>query len=144
YQLRLLRGRAAHKLLDAAEPPRRFVRRRCGVRDHRRQPVLRQLHPRGGGLRLNPGAIATPCPIRPSADTHSAEGCRFPEVIEKKGGPCPEGPIARNLPLMEPSRTGSLSEADRIRRAAAGDRQAWSDLLADHRARLRRMVALRL
>jgi RNA polymerase sigma-70 factor (ECF subfamily) len=45
---------------------------------------------------------------------------------------------------MEPSRTGSLSESDQIRRAAAGDRQAWSDLLAAHRARLRRMVALRM
>jgi RNA polymerase sigma-70 factor (ECF subfamily) len=36
------------------------------------------------------------------------------------------------------------SESERIRRAAAGDRQAWSDLLAAHRARLRRMVTLRL
>lgn len=31
-----------------------------------------------------------------------------------------------------------------IARAAEGDQQAWSDLLARHRARLRRMVALRL
>ena len=36
----------------------------------------------------------------------------------------------------------SLSE--QIRRAAAGDREAWDDLLNAHRARLRRMVALRL
>jgi RNA polymerase sigma-70 factor (ECF subfamily) len=36
------------------------------------------------------------------------------------------------------------NESERIRQAAAGDRQAWSDLLAAHRARLRRMVALRL
>jgi len=31
-----------------------------------------------------------------------------------------------------------------VRRASAGDRQAWDDLLNAHRARLRRMVALRL
>jgi RNA polymerase sigma-70 factor (ECF subfamily) len=36
------------------------------------------------------------------------------------------------------------SEAELIRRAAGGDRQAWDDLLNAHRPRLRRMVALRL
>jgi RNA polymerase sigma-70 factor (ECF subfamily) len=35
-------------------------------------------------------------------------------------------------------------EAELIRRAAAGDRRAWDDLLNAHRPRLRRMIALRL
>jgi RNA polymerase sigma-70 factor (ECF subfamily) len=34
--------------------------------------------------------------------------------------------------------------AQRIQRAAAGDNQAWGDLLGEHRERLRRVVALRL
>lgn len=41
-------------------------------------------------------------------------------------------------PLDKPS----LSE--QVRRAAAGDREAWDELFNAHRARLRRMVALRL
>ena len=41
-----------------------------------------------------------------------------------------------------PPEKPSLSE--QIRRAAAGDREAWDDLFNAHRARLRRMVALRL
>jgi RNA polymerase sigma-70 factor (ECF subfamily) len=45
---------------------------------------------------------------------------------------------------MVPPQNANPDEADRIHRAAAGDRQVWSGLLADHRARLRRMVALRL
>ena len=40
--------------------------------------------------------------------------------------------------------TSDQSEAARIRQAAAGDPQAWAALLDEHRARLRRMVALRL
>jgi RNA polymerase sigma-70 factor (ECF subfamily) len=36
------------------------------------------------------------------------------------------------------------TEAERIQRAASGDMQAWAELLAKHRSRLRRMVALRL
>lgn len=35
-------------------------------------------------------------------------------------------------------------EAEQIRRAVAGDRQAWDDLLNAHRPRLRRMIALRM
>ena len=35
-------------------------------------------------------------------------------------------------------------EAELIRKAAAGDRQAWDDLLSTHRPRLRRMIALRM
>jgi RNA polymerase sigma-70 factor, ECF subfamily len=41
-------------------------------------------------------------------------------------------------PIDKPSLT------ERVRRAAAGDRAAWDDLLDEHRGRLRRMVALRL
>jgi RNA polymerase sigma-70 factor (ECF subfamily) len=37
-----------------------------------------------------------------------------------------------------------VTELEKIRRAAAGDREAWSALLAEHRTRLRRMVSLRL
>lgn len=36
------------------------------------------------------------------------------------------------------------SEAARLRRAADGDPAAWAELIEPHRARLRRMVALRL
>jgi DNA-directed RNA polymerase specialized sigma24 family protein len=35
-------------------------------------------------------------------------------------------------------------DAERLRRAAAGDRHAWSEPFAEHRSRLRRMIALRL
>ena len=35
-------------------------------------------------------------------------------------------------------------EAELIRKAAAGDRQAWDDLLSTQRPRLRRMIALRM
>jgi RNA polymerase sigma-70 factor (ECF subfamily) len=45
---------------------------------------------------------------------------------------------------MENSPTNPGSEAERIRRAASGDQQAWAELLAAHRSRLRRMIALRL
>src|SRR4051794_13199714 len=45
---------------------------------------------------------------------------------------------------MAPSRTDDPGEATRIRQAADGDPQAWAALLEAHRARLRRMVALRL
>lgn len=41
-------------------------------------------------------------------------------------------------PIDKPSLT------EQVRRAAAGDREAWDDLLNTHRARLRRIVALRL
>ncbi len=41
-------------------------------------------------------------------------------------------------PLDKPSVT------EQVRRAAAGDREAWDDLLNAHRARLRKMVAVRL
>ncbi len=48
-----------------------------------------------------------------------------------------------NLPMgQSPIDKPSLTE--QVRRAAAGDREAWDDLLNAHRARLRRMVALRL
>jgi RNA polymerase sigma-70 factor (ECF subfamily) len=43
-----------------------------------------------------------------------------------------------------PPPAADRSEAELIRRAAGGDRQAWDDLLIAHRPRLRRMVALRL
>src|SRR5262245_29993230 len=45
---------------------------------------------------------------------------------------------------MENSTTSTGTEAERIRRAASGDQHAWAELLAAHRSRLRRMVALRL
>jgi RNA polymerase sigma-70 factor (ECF subfamily) len=45
---------------------------------------------------------------------------------------------------METSAPDPTDELQRIRRAASGDQQAWGELLAAHRARLRRMVALRL
>jgi RNA polymerase sigma-70 factor (ECF subfamily) len=38
----------------------------------------------------------------------------------------------------------SEGEAERLRRAAQGDPAAWAELIEPHRARLRRMVALRL
>jgi RNA polymerase sigma-70 factor (ECF subfamily) len=38
----------------------------------------------------------------------------------------------------------STHETSRLRRAADGDQAAWAELIAPHRARLRRMVALRL
>jgi RNA polymerase sigma-70 factor, ECF subfamily len=38
----------------------------------------------------------------------------------------------------------STDEAARLRRAADGDQAAWAELIEPHRARLRRMVALRL
>ncbi len=40
--------------------------------------------------------------------------------------------------------TALPTESELIRRASGGDPQAWADLLTAHRARLRRMVALRL
>src|SRR3954471_20323392 len=45
---------------------------------------------------------------------------------------------------MASSLTGDPSEAACLQQAAAGDQQAWASLLDAHRARLRRMVALRL
>src|SRR5438105_12395924 len=45
---------------------------------------------------------------------------------------------------MASSLTGDPSEAACLQQAAAGDQQAWASLLEAHRARLRRMVALRL
>jgi RNA polymerase sigma-70 factor (ECF subfamily) len=41
-------------------------------------------------------------------------------------------------------KTNSDGTDELIRRAGAGDREAWGDLLAKHRERLRRMVALRM
>lgn len=40
--------------------------------------------------------------------------------------------------------TALPSESELIQRAASGDQAAWGDLLTAHRARLRRMVALRM
>jgi len=46
---------------------------------------------------------------------------------------------------MAPMITGDSSETDRLLHCAAqGDKERWGDLLARHRERLRRMVALRL
>jgi RNA polymerase sigma-70 factor (ECF subfamily) len=45
---------------------------------------------------------------------------------------------------MDLSKTDHSPETDRILRAAQGDQAAWSELLSTHRARLRRMVSLRL
>jgi RNA polymerase sigma-70 factor (ECF subfamily) len=45
---------------------------------------------------------------------------------------------------MAHSSRDNPSVAEQVRKAAEGDRQAWADLLDAHRARLRRMVALRL
>jgi RNA polymerase sigma-70 factor, ECF subfamily len=45
---------------------------------------------------------------------------------------------------MAQPRPDNPSLSEQIRRAAAGDREAWDDLFNAHRARLRRMVALRL
>jgi RNA polymerase sigma-70 factor, ECF subfamily len=45
---------------------------------------------------------------------------------------------------MASSVDGDPDEAARLEQAVAGDQQAWSALLEGHRARLRRMVALRL
>jgi RNA polymerase sigma-70 factor, ECF subfamily len=45
---------------------------------------------------------------------------------------------------MHASIIGDGDEDARVRGAAAGDAQAWASLLDEHRARLRRMVALRL
>jgi RNA polymerase sigma-70 factor (ECF subfamily) len=42
------------------------------------------------------------------------------------------------------SRDEAADEAEQLRRAAQGDQSAWAELLGRHRARLRRMVALRL
>jgi RNA polymerase sigma-70 factor (ECF subfamily) len=42
------------------------------------------------------------------------------------------------------TRDEAADEADQVRRAAEGDQAAWAELLGRHRARLRRMVALRL
>lgn len=47
-------------------------------------------------------------------------------------------------PTAQPASPGPASLDQLVRAAAAGDRQAWSELLAEHRNRLRRMVALRL
>jgi RNA polymerase sigma-70 factor (ECF subfamily) len=41
-------------------------------------------------------------------------------------------------------KTNSDGSDELIRRAGAGDREAWGDLLTKHRERLRRMVALRM
>jgi RNA polymerase sigma-70 factor (ECF subfamily) len=45
---------------------------------------------------------------------------------------------------MTPSHDDDRDEAEQLRRAAEGDQRAWGDLLSAHRARLRRMVALRM
>src|SRR5438477_13021967 len=45
---------------------------------------------------------------------------------------------------MASSLSGDPGEAARLEQAAGGDQQAWALLLEAHRARLRRMVALRL
>jgi RNA polymerase sigma-70 factor (ECF subfamily) len=45
---------------------------------------------------------------------------------------------------MKTHQSKLANESELIRRAADGNEQAWADLLAAHRARLRRMVALRL
>src|SRR5437870_9707080 len=46
---------------------------------------------------------------------------------------------------MAPMMTGDSSETDKLLHCAAqGDKERWGDLLARHRERLRRMVALRL
>jgi RNA polymerase sigma-70 factor (ECF subfamily) len=45
---------------------------------------------------------------------------------------------------MDPREPAPAPEPELIRRAASGDRQALGDLLSSHRARLRRMVTLRL
>jgi RNA polymerase sigma-70 factor (ECF subfamily) len=45
---------------------------------------------------------------------------------------------------MQTATTNSSQTNELLRRAAAGDASAWSSLLEDQRARLRRMIALRL
>ena len=45
---------------------------------------------------------------------------------------------------MDPSKSLRTPESELVRRAVSGDQAAFSDLLARHRERLRRMVALRL
>jgi hypothetical protein len=50
-------------------------------------------------------------------------------LIEQNLARCPEGHSARNLSLMENSTTNAETEAERIRRPAQGDQQAWAELL---------------
>lgn len=56
-------------------------------------------------------------------------------------------PLAQSLILMgttSESAIGPPDERGRLRRAVEGNQAAWAELLAPHRDRLRRMVALRL
>lgn len=57
---------------------------------------------------------------------------------------CPHDGSSRDSTLMASSPIDDTRLRERVRRAVDGDARAWDDLLADHRGRLRRMVALRL
>jgi RNA polymerase sigma-70 factor (ECF subfamily) len=65
---------------------------------------------------------------------------------ERIGTNCYPGPPGRPIvvTMATPLDPDDSSELARLRRAAGGDPAAWADLLGPHRARLRRMVALRL
>ena len=57
--------------------------------------------------------------------------------------PVPDQAASATYYLMETEGDPS-TEMGRLRRAAEGDQAAWTELMGRHRARLRRMVALRL
>ena len=68
-------------------------------------------------------------------------GNPFPKTFTET---CPGSGSARDLVLMAQTSRDNPAIAEQVRKAAAGDRRAWSDLLDAHRARLRRMVSLRM